>query len=225
MSALQRQTYANATKPLFVTASGSSEIEGNLFIDGTLVTQGAVGTQGIRLRNSQYISFTDENTLGHNTIEGLRIYSAETGTPNVTFSELSVQPGSYLYFTQIGQQANSYIRPSATNAGQDILSIGGTIATKKLNLDTQSCGSGTIAIGATNVVIPSTLVTASSKVFLSFSGSPSAGPGNGPSQGNLIVNPSLIVPGVSFRVDLTDSLGVSTAASGVAVTFSWMIVN
>ena len=88
-----------------------------------------------------------------------------------------------------------------------------------------TCGTGTIPVGATNVVINTTAITANSKVFMSFVGSPSAGPGNGPSQGNLIHNSGLVVPGTSFRIDHTDTNGVSTAVAGQNVTFVWMIIN
>lgn len=188
-----------------------------LNVGGVITTSGTVGSQGLRLKNEQYISFTDEPSVP--VVEGLRIYSAETGTPGLTFSSIAVQPTASLYFNQIGQSANSYIKPAAFG-GNDELSIGGY-----LSLGAQSCGTGTIPVGATNVVINSTAITATSKVFFSFYGSPSAGPGNGPSQGNLILNSGLIVPGTSFRVDHTDENGISVAVAGVDCTFHWMLVN
>jgi hypothetical protein len=225
MSALQRQTYANQTNALFVKTSGNSTVDGVITAE-LFTTNGTVGSQGLRLANEQYISFTDEPASP--VVEGLRIYSAETVTPGQTFASIAVQPGSLgLFFNQIGQSANSYILPGpfslATPTDQFV--IGGTTTTRFLNLGAPSCGTGTIAIGATNVVISSTAVAAGSKIFLTFFGSPSAGPGKGVSQGNLIVNQGLIVPATSFRVDLTDADGVSLAAANVAVTFNWMVIN
>lgn len=222
MSALQRQTYANTVDSLFVKTNGNSTIDGTLTVEGNIVTDGPVGTQGIRLKNEQYISFTDEPSVP--VVEGLRIYSAETGTPGLTFSQIAVQPGASLYFSQIGQSANSYIKPAAFG-GSDELVIGGVTTTARLDLGAQSCGTGSIIVGATNDVINSTAVTATSKIFLSHAGAPSAGPGAGAPQGNLTVNPAQIVPGVSFRVDLTDSTGVSVAASAFDVPFNWMIIG
>lgn len=224
MSALQRQTYANTVDPLFVKTNGNSVVEGTVTAD-SFVTQGGVGTQGIRLKNEQYISFTDEPATP--VVEGLRIYSAATGgPPDQTFAQIEIPSTSTgLFFSQIGQAANSFIRPSAFGAGADTLSIGGTVSTNRLTLGAQSCGTGSIAIGATNVVINSTAVTATSKIFLSHTGSPSAGPGAGAPQGNLTVNGTLIVPGTSFRVDLTDIDGISIAASNAAATFNWLIIG
>lgn len=224
MSALQRQTYANTVDPLFVKTSGNSVVEGAITAE-LFVTDGPVASQGIRLKNEQYISFTDEPALP--VVEGLRIYSAETVTPGITFSQIAVQPNATLYFSQLGQSGNSYITPGPYSLAnpQDIMVVGGSFSTSKLFLGAQSCGTGTIPVGATNVVISSTAVAAGSKIFLTFFGSPSAGPGKGVSQGNLIVNQGLIVPATSFRVDLTDADGVSVAASAVDVTFHWFLVN
>lgn len=226
MSALQRQTYANQSNALFVKTSGNSTVDG--VISAELFTSiGPQQSQGLRLANEQYISFTDEPNTP--VKEGLRIYSAATGgPPGQTFAQIAMDASSTgIFFSQIGQSANSYIKPAAYSLAnpQDIMVVGGSFTTSKLFLGNQSLGTGTIPIGATNVVISSTAVAAGSKIFLTFFGSPSAGPGKGVSQGNLIVNQSLIVPATSFRVDLTDSTGVSLAAANVAVTFSWMVIN
>jgi hypothetical protein len=221
MSALQRQTYANTVDPLFVKTSGNSVVEGAITAE-LFVTDGPVASQGIRLKNEQYISFTDEPASP--VVEALRIYAAETGTPGITFAELAVpSTTSGLYFSAIGANSSTLFRPNYP--ANDLLQVDGKIVSQELALNNQSCSTGTIPIGATNVVIPSTRVTATSKIFLTFFGSPSAGPGKGVSQGNLIVNQALIVPGTSFRVDLTDADGVSVAASAVDVTFHWFLVN
>ena len=173
------------------------------------------------LFNSKYLSCYDATTPTN--IEAMRIGSGTTGTPGLTFSEIGVQPGSQLYLNAIGVASSSFFRPNYP--ANDYLQVDGKITTQELSLNNQSCGTGTIPVGATNVVISSTRVTATSKIFLSFYGSPSSGPGAGPSQGNLITNQSLIVPGTSFRIDHTDETGVSTAVANVPCTFNWMIIN
>jgi hypothetical protein len=190
---------------------------------GQISATGIAGSRGMALLQGKYLSSYD--ATAPNNIEGMRIYSGTSGTPGVTFSQIATQPNAYLYFGQIGQNANTSFLPTAGGANNDTLNVGGQIITQKLTMGAQSCGTDTIPIGATNVVVNSTAVTATSKIFLSFYGAPSAGPGKGVSQGNLITNQTLIVPGTSFRVDLTDADGVSLAASNVAVTFNWMIVN
>ena len=161
---------------------------------------------------------------------GTAVNSRITGTGTAGDGIMYLQ-GNEIRFSQWlqgGTNTKLVITPAANNA--DILTVEGTIQstvsqTSNLQLGNQISGTASIAIGADNVVINSTAVTATSKIFFSFFGVPSIGPGDGPSQGNLIVNPALIVPGTSFRVDLTSSTGVSVAASNVAVTFNWMIIN
>ena len=205
---------ANGNTSITTSAQGANL--DNLTVGGQIGLTGTPGTNGLVLANGKVITLTDSSTPN---IEGLKLYTSTTLTPGLTFASIAVQPTASLYFNQIGQSANSYIKPAAFG-GNDEWFISGS-----LGLSAQSAGTGTISVGLTNVVIPSTVVTATSKIFLSFYGSPSAGPGNGPSQGNLIVNQGLIVPGTSFRVDHTDPSGISTAVAGVDVTFHWMIVN
>jgi len=207
MSALQRQTYANETDPLFVTTSGNSVIEGDI--------------------SAKYITARAGFSLLDNSDPQTQVLSIACATNNPGGDPIfQVGSGGAIRFGRYGSAtANSEIQPSASGANTDILTIGGTTNTLRLQLGVQSCGVGSIPVGATNVVINSTAVTPTSKIFLSFYGSPSAGPGKGPSQGNLIVNQALIVNGVSFRVDNTNSDGISTAVANVASTFVWMIVQ
>ena len=207
MSALQRQTYANQDEALFVTTSGNSYIQGDI--------------------SAKYITARSGFSLLDNSSPQTQVLSIACATNNPGGDPIfQVGVGGAIHFGRYGAAtANSEIQPSAPGANTDILTIGGTTNTLKLQMGVQSCGTGSIAVGQTNVVINSTAVTPTSKIFLSFYGSPSAGPGAGVSQGNLIVNQALIVNGVSFRVDHTDETGISTAVSNVPVTFVWMIVQ
>jgi hypothetical protein len=133
-------------------------------VGGVITTSGVVGSQGLRLKNEQYISFTDEPSVP--VVEGLRIYSAETGTPGLTFSSIAVQPTASLYFNQIGQSANSSIKPgpfSATNP-QDELVIGGSIQTNRLSLNNvtgaEVHGVATLAAGEVTVTTSASDVNA-----------------------------------------------------------------
>ena len=213
MSALQRQTYANQDEPLFVKTSGSSIIDGSIAITGNLT--------------AQYIGARSGFSLLDNGAPQTEVLSIACATNNPGGDPIfQVNPTGAFRFGQVGQAAaNTEILPTAPGVNADVLLVGGTTNTLKLQLGAQSCGQSFIPLGATNVVVPSTAVTASSKIFFSHYGSPSAGPGAGPSQGNLTCNPALIVPGVSFRVDLTDENGISVAASNVNVTFNWMIIQ
>jgi hypothetical protein len=207
MSALQRQTYANTDEALFVKTGGNS------FIDGDI--------------SAKYITARSGFSLLDNSSPQTQVLSIACATNNPGGDPiLQVNPTGAIRFGQVGQAtANTEILPTAPGVNADVLLVGGTTNTLKLQLGNQSCGQNTILVGATNAVVPSTAVTATSKIFLSFYGSPSAGPGAGPSQGSLIVNPALIVPGVSFRVDHTDETGVSVAVSNTNCTFNWLIIQ
>jgi len=210
---------ANGNTSITTSAQGANL--DSLVCGGQISATGTIGSRGMALFNAKYLSCYD--STAPTNIEAMRIGSATTGTPGLTFSQIAVQPGSAFYLSAIGVNSSTLFMPNYP--ANDLFQVDGKITAQELALNSESCGTGTISVGLTNVVIPSTRVTATSKIFLSFYGSPSAGPGNGPSNGNLIVNQGLIVPGTSFRVDHTDTNGVSTAVAGVDVTFHWMIIN
>lgn len=207
MSALQRQTYANPDDALFVKTSGNSVIQGNLEAD--------------------YITADSALQLNDNSNPKNTIFKVAAASNGVTGNPIiQVPSGSALRLGLFGNAgANSVFTPAAFPSASDTLVIGGKVTAAELGLGNQSSGTASIAVGQTNVIVPSQRVNAASKIFLSFYGSPSAGPGAGPSQGNLIVNQALIVNNTSFRVDHTDETGVSTAVSNVPVTFSWLVIN
>lgn len=215
MSLLGTQVYANPDTPLWVSSSGDT-INGNLTVTGSVSTGTGVATiEGGGLGGFEVLTSGGAQTLRLQHITGRSI----------------LQTNDPLYFNQIGTaQGNTYFQTSVFGANADLLNVGGTLATQKLSVATggaaPSCGSGAILVGQTNVVIPTTVVTANSIILVSHSGAAAAGPGNGAAQGGLTVNPALIVPGVSFRVDLVDpTTGIAVAASVVNSEFNYLIIN
>lgn len=84
----------------------------------------------------------------------------------------------------------------------------------------------TVASGLTYVIVNTTAVTATSKIFVSHAGASAAGPGNGAAQGGLTVNPALIVAGTSFRIDLVDpATGIAVLPTLVDVPVNWLIIG
>jgi hypothetical protein len=130
-----------------------------------------------------------------------------------------------IFFSRIGVGAQSSLTCSVAPA-DDIFATGKVVA-QKLELNSpNACGRNTIPVAATNLVVASTAVTASSIIFVSHAGASAAGPGNGSAQGGLTCNPALIVPGVSFQVDLVDpATGIAVAASVVGVDFNYLVIN
>lgn len=222
MSALIRQSHANNEIPLWLSEiPQNAEFDGTVTVNGDIVTDGALNSVGLSLKNQQHISIfdTNNNEIGRLEAQTNGVYPANSSVV------LSCAPGGGMGFGGIGNTNNTVLVPGAT-PNTDLFSVSGKITCSALAIQTsRGVGSGTIPIGATNVVINTPNVTASSSIFFTYTGVPSAGPGAGVSQGNLIVNPAFIVPGTSFRVDLTDKDGVSVAASNVNVTFYWMIIN
>lgn len=82
-----------------------------------------------------------------------------------------------------------------------------------------------IDIGDSNTTVFSSAINSTSIVLFTRRGAPVPGPGKGPGQGTLVVDPASIVDGVSFRVDLVDANGVIVAASNVVAEFDWFIIN
>lgn len=154
---------ANANTTLTCSAPG-----GNLdsFVcGGQISATGIAGSRGMANFNAKYLSFYD--ATAPNNIEAMRIGSATTGTPGLTFSEIEVQPGSTLYFNQIGQAANSYITPAASG-GVDIFRVGGALDFDLLNCKTggaaDSVGTATLVNGT--VVVNTTASDVNSIILL-----------------------------------------------------------
>jgi len=214
MSLLGSQVYANPNTPCWV-AAGNGEV-GNLIVNGTLTTEGSVN---LNLGNGNYVMSLNDAT---GTIQYAQIFA---GSANG--GRLYVNAPGDIYFGRpgSGNSANTSLTLSAAGSGLDVLTVGGKVQAQALGLGTGASGTGAITVGTSNVTIASTKVTATSQIFLSHVGAPSAGPGAGAAQGNLTYRVADIVPNVSFTVYLTDITGVSIAASNVDATFVWMVVN
>jgi hypothetical protein len=222
MSILGSQVYGNPSTPLWLSTAGGV-ITGNVTLDGALYTdQGVIAQFGGGKAGFQFQDLSGAETF--------RLASLGPSSP-----QNIIQSTVPLVFTQLGQaNGNTQLVTSTVGSLADVLTVGGTMTARVVGAQNFSLatgpagigGTGTIAIGATNVVIATTAVTANSRIFVQHNGAPSAGPGAGAGQGGLTVSQAAIVPGTSFRVDLVDpATGISVAASAVAVTFSWIIVN
>lgn len=222
MSALIRQSHANNDSPLWLSDNGQdATFNGTLTINGDIVTSGPLNSAGLIMKSQQHISILDanENEIGRLSAQTNGVYPANSSLI------LSCAPGGGMGFGGIGNTNNTTLIPGAT-PNTDLFSVSGKIISTDFGQTTgKNVGSSFIAVGETNVVVNTLNVSASSRIFLSHYGGASAGPGAGAAQGNLTINPSLIVPGTSFRVDLTDINGVSLAASNTNVTFYWFIIN
>ena len=221
MSVLGNQVFANTTTPCWLS-SGGGTISGGLTVTGEVVAgQGLVTFEGGGLGGLEIL-----NAAG--TAQVSRIQHLPGGSPRTI-----VQSTDPIFFNQIGTaNGNTSLTVSAFGANADLLAVGGTVSADKLALESGGgpanvCGRETIPLGATNFVVNTTAVSANSIILVSHAGAAVAGPGNGGAEFGLTVNPALIVPGVSFRVDLVDpATGISTAATfagGVAFTF--LIIN
>ena len=217
MSLLGSQVYANPDTPCWVSANGDT-INGNLTVTGSIsagtsITAGPAGVIAPDVGNG----FTVLNGV---TVE-TRLQHIQAPAPRTLMS--SDDP---IYFTKPGQINGNTSLTIAAFGAPDVLNVEGVIQANVLRLDAGVCGTGSILVGQTNVVIPTTAVSAQSIILVSHSGAAAAGPGNGAAQGGLTVNPALIVPGVSFRVDLVDpTTGIAVAASLVNAEFNWLLVN
>ena len=221
MSSLIRQSHATNDQPLWLATSGG-------IIDGNITTNGFVRAEGSFI--------TDNDVLLRNgsppAVVG-RIASNPAGT-------LYVQ-GTYINFSQIGAIGNTNLTTSATGANLDVLDVGGTTITDNLVINSfidatgaaspvaagvAQTGKATIKNGTTSVTINTTRIAASSIVMIMGRNAGVAGPGNGPALGNLTVPSSLVVPAISFTVQLVDSTtGIILAAANGDVNFDWVILN
>jgi len=151
-----------------LTTSANGANLDSLVCGGQISATGTPGSRGMALFSAKYLSCYDATTPTN--IEGMRIGSATTGTPGLTFSDIQIQPGSILYFNQIGQSANSYIQPSAFSATNptDILNVGGTISTRRLNLVNTTGAEvfGTATLAAGTIVVSTTASDVNSIILL-----------------------------------------------------------
>lgn len=223
MSLLGTQVFANPTTPIWLGTNGGT-IDGLVTINGSLEVQG-VGEGLIRCNELLVQGEASAQEYGFLTPLNLPALSSLTLlNPGLNTETLIVSSAQQIDFVKGPGGANTSLILSAPGSGLDNLTVGGVVGAQSFALGAQAAGTGAIPVGQTNVVIPSTKVTASSLVFLSHTGT-GGGPGNGPAQGNLTYRPPDIVPGVSFTVYLTNELGIGTAASNTDATFVWMIVN
>lgn len=210
MSLLGSQVFASASKPCWLSADDG--VAGDLLVTGNLTINGGFpNTSKLLLGaglNAKPEIYTPDGLVGYFNSDDAIVFGRK-GTSTTT-NTTNIQPSVF--------------------PNQDVFTVAGTltaqgVTTQGLSAGTGMTGTGSIAIGATNVVINASKVTATSQIFLSRVGAASAGPGAGAAQGNLTYRVADIVPGVSFKVYLVDINGVSIAASNVAATFVWMVVN
>lgn len=214
MSLLINESYANPAKPLWASAGGGT-INGNLSVIGIISATGDIFTSSPK-------SFRSADGASGQPVASF----GSTGNPTLGPAYALIGGETGIRFTRNGQTTgNTELLVTTAGSNNDNLSVGGKVGMLSMGAGADMAGVGTIGVGTTNVVISSTKVTANSLIFLSHRGTPSAGPGAGQPQGNLSYRPSEIVPGVSFKVNLTDSTGVIVAASLVDVPFVWMVIN
>lgn len=204
MSLLGSQVYANADQAIWLPAAGGV-ITGNLTVEKDVYAKDFI-TQGGGF-NAQTAVGVPKMFMGN------------------VLGQSFIQSDDPLYFTRLGGIAQTSMTLTVAPALDNFTT--GVVTAQRLELNSpNTCGRNTIAVGQTNAVIPSTSVTASSIILVTHSGAAAAGPGNGAAQGGLTCNPALIVPGVSFRVDLVDpATGIAVAASVVGVDFNYLVIN
>lgn len=209
MSLLGAPVYANSATPLWVSATGDT-INGDLTLTGSLDV-----AQTITARDD--LQCIDPST----SADGLRLTAA--GGNGFIQSPTTIQ------FTRIGtSSANTSLTISPFSAGSpaDVLSVGGTLSTRRLAVSTAAGGGlgvGSISVGSSSGFVGSSAVTANSKIFLQHNAPGVAGPAAGPAQGILSV--AAINPGVGFSAELVDLDGVSRIATNVPATFWYLIIN
>jgi hypothetical protein len=169
---------------------------------------------------------TRTNVMDSPDVSGNRAIRLTGGAAGIGYIQ-----GSTIRFTQLdATTGNTALVTSVAGSNADTFTVGGTVSALGLKLSASgpaaACGSSAVPVGATNIVISNTAVQSNSIILVSHSGAAAAGPGNGAAQGGLTANPALIVPGVSFRVDLVNpSTGVTVAASVVDSEFNYLIIN
>lgn len=144
MSALQRQTYANADQPLFLSTGGGT-ITGDLVVDGSVE------------------SVVD----GFQVVDANGVVKAALGV-NTTNAYVACQSGQRIYFGGYsGLPGQSYINPAAS-ANQDSLVVGGSVSVQQLKVATgvdAAMGTATLVNG-TVVVNTTKCLGVNSFIFL-----------------------------------------------------------
>ena len=227
MSLLINESYANPSTPLWVPVTGG-------VIDGNLQVNGNLGVDGTARATLTITSLTGD-VEASGSLKGQSVaLRTPAGLPtNASISTNGVVPtimtvaSNEIDFGLPATPANTKLTmslPPPLGVG-DVLTVGGRVEMQSMKAGPQMVGTGSIAVGQTNTGIATSAVTASSTIFLSRIGAAALGPGAGAAQGNLTYRPADIIPGVSFTVYLTDSIGVITAASLVDAEFVWMVIN
>jgi hypothetical protein len=235
MSLLGTQVYANPSTPCWLGTSGGT-ISGNLVVDGNIGASGSVtaGQGFVTVESASVNGFSVLNTAQTQTVTNIQHLPAPS-------SRTVIQSGDPFVFAKVGaSNGNTVLTTSAFGANTDQLEVLGTIQTLNLSANKLSLlGSGspapaavvgtatiTVASTLTYVIVNTTAVTATSKIFVSHAAASVAGPGNGGAQGGLTVNPTFIVPGVSFRIDLVaPATGIAVAPTLNDVPINWLIIG
>lgn len=237
MSLLGTPVYANPNRPFWEANSGgagnfasltvspgATNLSTPTTISGSTLFAPGLSIEGAAVGGNAAISF-DENTGVQDFI------IARSGVPLPSLTFLGVNPAGSQnqgVFAWGSVLAPTTVLTYSNVPGGDYLQVGGTLEAQKWASPTgfgASVGSNEIAVGSTSVVVPTTAVTSNSLIFLSHQGPSAAGPGAGAAQGNLTYDPTNIIPGTSFQVELTNSLGVATTAANVNAKFVWWVLN
>jgi len=206
MSLLGTQVYGNPETPVWLAASGNAVSTGNILASRVAATKqfGGLGT----------VVVTDAS---NNTVGGFN-------------QVISVAPASDLYIVNQGGQkiqfgtiggggGNSYIQPSTTGSFADVLSVGGTVIARNLDLlDTGAAAViGTATLTSGTVTVNTTACDVTSYILLSrtaVNASTAVGELRVSNQGAnnfTVVSATPGTPGTTLTTD--------------ASTFHWMIVN
>jgi hypothetical protein len=227
MSLLFNGSYANSTQPLWesvnggnitgnLNVSGSVDVGSNLIVAGNITSTDTLGTiTADVLAARDLISLYDSNgtlsgnlflnSIGSGVSESLNIY-----VPNQINFRQSPGPGTTLTLGVPGTNTDSFV-------------VTGNVTANSFTAPVAS-GTGVIGIGTSSVGVICPVVTATSKIFLSFKGV-SPGPVAGSAQERLTYDPASIVPGTSFLVYLADNTGIATPALITDVEFDWLVIN
>lgn len=222
--------YANPDKPCWLGTAGGT-IDGNLIVDGTIQATGTISTPGQVIAGPGMV-ITESTVGGYQmvTAAGSVLRAKIQHVPAPTNATI-ISSNDPVVFTQVGSNTgNSSLQTSALGANTDLLTVGGTTNTLKLAMPAAGAaatvGTATIANATSSIIVNTTAVTANSKIFLTHAGGAAAGPAPGAAEGQFTVNPTFLVPGTSFRIDLVDKDGVSFAATfATGVPVNWLIIN
>ena len=208
--------FSQANANSFIQPSAPGVNTDTLQVGGNIVTNGGAGTQGLRLNNAQYISFLDNSNPD---IEGMRMVTSTTGTPGLTFSDIAVQPGSTLYFSQIGSNANSLFTPSQGGQNLDLFKVRGTIEGSYLGLKASggdpSIGTALLTNGV--AIVSTTTADVNSIILLTR-----YGVGTSTALGELRVSNK---GANNFTITSSDPANPTSTETGDESEVMWMIVS